>query len=234
MARRFAPAYNTATRNKWLGQLGFSGRFGYTLEKCQAAAAQCSSRAEMDVRFPGEYGYAKRNGLLDLLGLASERTVPAGHWTQDNCAAVAARCHTLAEMRTQFSGAYQAAYRNGWLDAYGLPKKAQAQGAIADTFYMWEAVGVLYDGMRVYKVGVAGWGRAQRRMAEVAKAMGVERVVRLLVKAGADKTHAQERFALALGVNPRLHGANGCTEFRAYTPAELQRIYDFVLPRGWL
>lgn len=65
--RYISLGYNTLNKGKTGEFSGSLGRVGikWTRKKCREAALLCSSRTEMQLRFPGAYGAAWRNGWLD-------------------------------------------------------------------------------------------------------------------------------------------------------------------------
>jgi len=108
-----------------------------------------------------------------------------------------------------------------------LPKKKADHDN--DCFYVWHAEGVLFNGLPVYKVGLTSCRLGKRRMQEVALGFGVTPV--LILRVSTPEAVELEAFALALGANPKLGKSttsSGHTEFRAYTPSELERIVDFA------
>ena len=49
---------------------------------------------------------------------AENKNMPRGWWTEEHCKEVALLCKSNGELQRKFSGAYNAARKNGWKDSY--------------------------------------------------------------------------------------------------------------------
>lgn len=80
-------------------------------------AITCSSRTQLADRFPGAYGWAKRNGRLD--DACSHMQAKTKTWDYESVKAVAEECDTRAEFQRHYlhgDSPYKWAKRNGVLD----------------------------------------------------------------------------------------------------------------------
>lgn len=90
----------------------------YTYEKLLDLARPYSTRKQFDVGQSGAYQYACKHKLIDRL--ASELGWPehAGHvWTKEMCLESARKFKWISDWSSADWDAYQAAMRNGWLNA---------------------------------------------------------------------------------------------------------------------
>jgi hypothetical protein len=104
-----------------------------------------------------------------------------------------------------------------------------AEKGTTDTIYFWEAVGELYNGKRVYKIGVTSQHLGQsHRMVGCARRNGME--PRLLVARFLGKWYVPEleKYLLTFGEDPKLDVPDGKTEFRALTDEEVSTIIRII------
>lgn len=108
----------------------------WTKDKCFEVAKECISRTVFKKKFPVAYKYAKNNNwLVDYTWFSKRQNVlnpkkenaeqgsPSisssdignAYWTLERCYEEAHKYNTRKEFRENSSGAYQVAYRNGWL-----------------------------------------------------------------------------------------------------------------------
>jgi hypothetical protein len=118
-----ASAYNAARRNDWLDEccqhMVIKKRpNGYwTKERCQDDARNYSTKKKWETGSPGAYHRAaKSKWIIDCCEHMVEVVKPVGYWTKERCQSEALQYNTRTTFNKGSSGAYDASYRNGWLD----------------------------------------------------------------------------------------------------------------------
>lgn len=116
-------AYNTARKNGWLDDYVWfvSDRkpAGYwTYETCYEEAKKYKKRGDFAVASGVAYRFARKNGWIDDYTWFKSGTTPAGYWTYDRCWHEAKKYKTRNDFHKANLGAYDAAYRNRWLEDY--------------------------------------------------------------------------------------------------------------------
>jgi hypothetical protein len=113
-------AYNSAYHNDWIEYCcKHMPRFkeNWTKEKCQRQSKKYSSIKEWQKKSSGSYQAAKRNNWFDeCIKHIPPKIKPTGYWNQKNCLADAKKFKTRYEWQKKSAGAYNSAFRNGWLD----------------------------------------------------------------------------------------------------------------------
>ena len=66
----------------------------------------------------GAYTKALKNGWLDDYSWFKEMKKPNGYWNRETCYEEAKKYSSKKEFKQHVNGAYQFAYREGWLDDY--------------------------------------------------------------------------------------------------------------------
>ena len=97
-----------------------------------------------------------------------------------------------------------------------------------DAFYMKRAIGEVFNGLSVYKVGItsARLGAARLKQQDMTSKMKHQVVIPPTKVIGSASNI--EVFALSLGVDPKYLPFDGSTEYRAFTEDEVQQIKDMV------
>ena len=116
-------AYKVALINKWLDDYVWfvSERKpeGYwTYETCYEEAKKYKKRGEFAISAGAAYKTARINGWLDDYKWFNSDATPAGYWTYERCWTEAKKYKTRNEFHKANLGAYDAAYRNKWLNDY--------------------------------------------------------------------------------------------------------------------
>lgn len=224
LSKQHPAVYNAARRAGWLDKLGLTRKMQpetWTYERIAEMSKQYSTRTEMR-QSPHQHAYniARKQGWWEALPTVIK--TEGRHWTLARCQTAAMACRNRREFQWRFRGAYTAVCRNGWFALLGLPPEQSATDA--DSFYVWCAEGCTFNGLPVFKVGVTSQRLGKTRIQEVAKAAGMTATVVVQVPTKAGDAYLLEDFALALGQDPGLCVADGGTEFRAYSGAELDRV----------
>lgn len=121
---RGAPgAYKAACQQGWLDEIcshmiHLQHPRGYwTKERCLQEALKYSIRSEFAIGSRSAYSKAHREGWLDDICLHMiGQTMPNGYWTKERCKEEAATYRTKTAFKNGTPSAYNAAYKNGWLD----------------------------------------------------------------------------------------------------------------------
>jgi hypothetical protein len=79
-------------------------------------ASQCKTRNDLQKGWPGAYKAAKRWGILDEIFSHVDTKKPNGYWTKERCQEVAMQYEKKAIFQNTEFSAYNAAFKNGWLD----------------------------------------------------------------------------------------------------------------------
>ena len=92
------------------------GNTRWTPEAVAELASQCKTKAELNEKHRGAYKAAKRWGILDEIFSHVVTKKPNGYWTKERCQEVAMQYEKKAIFQNTEFSAYNAAFKNGWLD----------------------------------------------------------------------------------------------------------------------
>ncbi len=117
-------AFDYAYRNGWLEQCcthmvpARKPRGYWTLERCQAAALNYSSKTEWEQSGCTSHSFSYRKGWVDMCCDHMRSTKqPHGYWTLERCQSVALKYAGRKEwQQSDDKSALAAAYKNGWID----------------------------------------------------------------------------------------------------------------------
>ena len=117
-------AYDSAKDNGWLDEccghmeeIQKPKRYWYNLDRCKESALKFTTRRKWYKGETSAYNAAQKNGWLDeCCGHMVEIYKPHGYWNLDRCKESALKFTTRKEWVKGESGAYNVAYKNGWLD----------------------------------------------------------------------------------------------------------------------
>ena len=91
----------------------------WTKENCIKEARKYKTKTEFRENNSSAYSIVVKNKWLDeCCSHMIPGRLPSGTWTKDRCKEEALKYKTKTEFRKNNSSAYQAAYRNGWLDEF--------------------------------------------------------------------------------------------------------------------
>ena len=119
------PAYKAACKNGWLDDYTWFEKkqkpTGYwnDYDNCYNEAKKYSSKIEFRNGSSGAYQVASRNGWLDdYTWLEKRNALPKNYWTYDRCKKEAQQYKSRNNFRDGSRSAYEASFRNGWLDEW--------------------------------------------------------------------------------------------------------------------
>ncbi len=116
-------AYRSSIRNHWIDEcckhmsIKIKPDNYWTIVLCKNMALKCKSREEFKNKYCAAYSFAYKKGWLDeCCKHMIKITKPRGYWTKERCLDVALKCKSRTEFITNYSSAYSAAFRNGWIN----------------------------------------------------------------------------------------------------------------------
>jgi len=125
-------AYNSARKNGWLDEIcshmkELKHKNGYwTKERCHNESLKYNHRNKFQINSLSAYDSARKNGWLDeICSHMKEIIKPRNYWTKEKCHTKALNFNTKSSFREKYSGAYNSARRNGWLDEICLHMNKQ-------------------------------------------------------------------------------------------------------------
>ena len=118
-------AYNKSLNEGWIDEFTWlrsrqTRPVGYwdNYEHCYEEAKKYKNRRAFMKGCSGAYTKAWKNGWLDDYTWFKEMKKPNGFWTQETCLEEAKKYSSKKEFKQHANGAYQFAYKEGWLDDY--------------------------------------------------------------------------------------------------------------------
>lgn len=90
---------------------------GYWNDKnnCIAAAVQCKSIKEFELKFGGAYASSRRNNwIIEIFPHNSKK--PNSYWTKEMCHKMALKCKSRSEFKKKYGSARNKAIKNGWIE----------------------------------------------------------------------------------------------------------------------
>ena len=118
-------AYNKSLKEGWIDEFTWlrsrqTRPVGYwdNYEHCYEEAKKYKNRRAFMKGCSGAYTKAWKNGWLDDYTWFKEMKKPNGYWTQETCFEEAKKYSSKKEFKQHANGAYQFAYKEGWLDDY--------------------------------------------------------------------------------------------------------------------
>lgn len=123
--RKSESAYDAACKNGWLETYDWlkasvkpSGYWD-NYDNNRREALDCKTRQEFKRKNSRGYQIASKNGWLDTYDWFESPCVKNGYWTvYENNRKAALECKTRGEFMKKYSGGYQVALKNGWLETY--------------------------------------------------------------------------------------------------------------------
>ncbi|NLH94307.1 MAG: hypothetical protein GX466_08875 [Candidatus Cloacimonetes bacterium] len=223
--RESATAYGVARQRKLLDQLYPSKnalRADWSDDaNVLAEGRKYSSRKEFYRGNNGAYDAARKRNLLDQL-YPSLRA----DWS-DDASVLAEGCKYVsrAEFKRESGSAYQVAWQRNLLDLIDWPEENAPSDN--DAIYIWRAVGEYFNGHPVYKIGVTSARLGTARIEKVGRAAGFEVDLICCEPVQCKATDLEAKLHI-LGENPGYTGFDGCTEFRALSPASLDSAITII------
>lgn len=193
-----------------------------SLEELKIRASRYSSRSKFDRYDPSGYLSAKRQGFLDQL-IPSQGI--SARVTDEQLRDRAGRYLNRTAFKYGDSSAFDIAVKRKMIKEL-FPKSCWAFDN--DAFYMKLAIGEVFNGLPVYKVGVTSARRGDARLKAQSWNSKMKHLTIIEPTRVVGNATDIEKFALSLGVNPKYARFEGSTEYRAFTEDEVQQIKDMV------
>lgn len=117
-------AYNVALKKGWLSNYTWFEQkvkpIGYwnNYERCYDAAKKCKARSEFGKQYPNAYEWSRKNGWLGKFTWFEKPTHWNKKWNYETCKNEAKKYKYQAEFQKNAGGAFQVAWKNGWLKDY--------------------------------------------------------------------------------------------------------------------
>jgi len=116
-------AHNACYKNKWLDEVCSHMEQKtkppnyWTKENCKQTALKCKTRSDFYEKHGGAYRVCLKNNWMDELCSHMEQKIKLkGYWTKEKCREAALECKSRSEFCEKHGGAYNACYKNKWLD----------------------------------------------------------------------------------------------------------------------
>lgn len=131
-----------------------------------------------------------------------------------------------ADFKRKKKNAYQYAVKHcpEILDSHLDPTRS---GKDNDAIYIWKAVGQFFNGDQVYKVGVTSHRLGDSRVRDVSKLAGFDYEVVCIVRVKHKATSVEKKLH-NLGISPKYQGFAGCTEFRAFSENDMEKVMKII------
>jgi hypothetical protein len=133
------------------------------------------------------------------------------------------------ETKTKFlcpDGHQWSATTSNILRGRGCPKCTE-YGTNNDAIYIWKALGHFHDGEQVYKIGITSARLSTQRIKFVSQKSKIDFELLILSEVDVPATEL-EKILLNNGNNPHYEGFVGSTEFRSYTPGQLETALELI------
>jgi hypothetical protein len=202
-----------------------SGRFLWTDDNLIADALKYKTRSEWQRDSRSAYTTAHKRGLLDVC--CAHMNAVYIFWTIDALKADALKYKTRIEWRRDSYGAYQSAHKRKLLDVCCTHMESGLCGTDNDAVYIWKAIGQVFNGEQIYKIGVTSSRLGKDRILFCANKADFDAEIVIIANVNGKATEV-EKSLLSIGADPKYVGFNGCTEFRAMTAAQLNRAIDII------
>lgn len=115
--------YIKASKSKWLNDICSHMttiklyKLDRTKEKCQEEALKYESRFEFSKSNSAIYIFSNRQGYLDeICSHMIKTTKPMNYWNKEKCVEVSVNCKNKKQLQKKYSGAYNSARKNNWLN----------------------------------------------------------------------------------------------------------------------
>ena len=216
--------YRAAKRRKLLdlccGHMTSGYVLKYTNEMLFADAKRFNTRSEWRGKSNAAYQVAKNRKLLDLCcsHMSSGFVLK---YTNEMLFADAKRFATRKEWADKSPNAYVTACNRKILDECCSHMVDGTTVSDNDAIYIWRAVGMRFNGEKVYKIGVTSARLGRRRIKQVARESGIKCEMVVLQQVQGKATDLEKQL-LVLGTDPEYTGFNGASEFRALSLSALE------------
>jgi len=121
-------------------------------EHCYEEAKKYKNRRRFQKGCNGAYNKALKNGWLEDYTWFEEVKKPNGYWNKETCLEEAKKYSSKKEFKEKANGAYQFAYKEGWLDDYTWFKPLTGYW----TYEACKTEAAKYDTRGHFKIGTCG------------------------------------------------------------------------------
>jgi hypothetical protein len=163
----------------------------------------------------------------EVYGDLEFQSMPTGYWTKERVLEEAKLYKHRLDFKHGSNGAYCASLRDGYSDE-AMAHMEDRRTSDSDTVYVWEAEGVQFNGLPVYKIGITSARRGDERVRDCARSGKLTAKLLMLRYVGCRYALTLENHLHTFGVNPLLDVPDGRTEFRALTGEELRVIINII------
>ncbi len=108
---------NKAKTGLGSGSLGSCNR-RHSKKEILRCVKHCETRDEFSKKYPRQYDFLKREGLLGMLDGLERRVAVKGTYNEEGCFFTALQYENTGDFRSKDTSAYTIAVRNGWLKTY--------------------------------------------------------------------------------------------------------------------
>ncbi len=198
----------------------------WTLPKLREEALKYSSRKAFEKGSIGAYSSATKRGYMDeICG-----HIPRKHrkHTYKSLHKEALKYTTRKEFEVNDKSAYNMAVRKGFIDRISSHMITPLKGD-NDCFYIWKAIGEVYNDYPVYKIGVTSFKYGTHRLQVVANRNNFQKEVVIFEKV-MDATKL-EKIILKTFDKQRISFAekkDGYSEFRFLSDGDLNNIRNII------
>jgi len=184
-------------------------------------AAKYGSRKDFARGSHGAYNMARKLNLADQLFPPKIRA----DWTEATVRSEAKKYGSVVEFQRECGSGYNFANRLGIVWNLGFPEDRAPSDNNA--IYIWRAVGQVYNGNPVYKIGVTSARLGTDRIERCSRSNGFDFEIICCETVQCRGTDLEKKL-LILGENPRFVGFDGCTEFRALSDSALYAAISLI------
>lgn len=197
-------------------------RAAWTDEMLSKEAKRFETRADFKVSSQAAYLAATRRNQIDLI--CAHMTPQRETWNILKIQDEAKKYISRADFERGSPNAYHAAVRNKMMDDVSLHMENRSP-TDNDAIYIWCAVGAVFNGNKVYKVGITSSRLSDNRVKMVAKKAGFKAEIIALHKVSR-KASEIECELLSIGERPMYEKFDGHSEFRAMSHEDLARAVE--------
>jgi hypothetical protein len=247
-AHRPSGAYLSAQRKGWLDEvcahmapkkiraskLSAPTRRQWDEKTVREEALKHSTRSAFASAAQGAKLAAKKLGILDEVcshmvdgrqrlarGLVSPKATPV-----EQLLRTARSYETRADLYRAMPSVYSRIYKLGIAEEAFAHCTRKRQ--LLDCIYVWRAVGLFYNGVQVYKVGIAAKPSLKARVRRVAARASVSADVVVAYVVGEPAYRVEQHVLRTYGAQPPGLTFEGHTEMRALTHQDLLDIKDYL------
>jgi hypothetical protein len=116
-------AHAAACRYGWLNEICshmIVKNKHWTIENCKNEALKYKTKNQFIIHNKAAYTWALRHNILNEISSHMKKTnkKPCNYWIYEKCKEIAMNCQSKTEFNRKYSGAYDKAYNNNWLNDF--------------------------------------------------------------------------------------------------------------------